>query len=580
MVVVLVCSSTALSVLALLMIAPSTSFAASSQDLASFAAGHARSFATFDPGGGAGAAEADAALRAAAATAGTIHIGPAASGEAVRILATAYSLDELTDTSTPRPIVVGPADLDVPWIVAKLEAAYEAGFAVAVTNADPFTIDRLHDLVLHEGRAHPGPAVGRVLLAAFRKVERPDGQLHYGSHLLLPRVGQETPRTIKPRPRLGATPRRLPRLFAGPQPGGDEADRSDLRGLERIFAETPELPGPPPPGQITQQNLLELAESYESHAIQTDTYGNSVQLTNTVWGARSFTDSVDLYYVLQEVDSHAVTPIISGPERADSLIQEWTNSVTSLPVLPNPTLIASSPQTTTGATQDTSSISYGIGGAVGWNEMQGLNASVSGNVTISNAKATSIPSTDIFNDTSLASGRTLWTYEVDALPQQSTTIDLPSQWIWSIPFTDYEPLQTEFQFTSTADFFAEYQAGISLSFTTDFEAQMIASVPIPFGTLFFLEHPRISNVNPSCVEPGQSFMIFGMGLYPSLVQAVLIGGMPVSQTDITTVSDQQIDVIAPDTTACSLDTGCPVAVQTAEGTSNTNVSVVIRSSCG
>ncbi|HEY8516092.1 MAG TPA: hypothetical protein VIS07_11310 [Candidatus Binatia bacterium] len=114
----------------------------------------------------------------------TIYTGPTASGEAVRVLARAYALRDLSEDSAPRPIVVGPADLDAPWIVAKLREAYEAGFAVAVTDAEVADIDRLHELMSHEGSAHPGAEVKQVALAAVRRAERPDGQLNYGSHLL------------------------------------------------------------------------------------------------------------------------------------------------------------------------------------------------------------------------------------------------------------------------------------------------------------------------------------------------------------------------------------------------------------
>jgi hypothetical protein len=232
------------------------------------------------------------------------------------------------------------------------------------------------------------------------------------------------------------------------------------------------------------------------------------------------------------------------------------------------------------ATEDISSTSYTIGGSAGWNQMQGLNASVSGSVTISNEKITIIPPIDIINDADLTTGQTLWHYQVNDIPQQPETIDLFSQWIWSIPFADYQASQTEFQFNSWADFNAQFRfLGLLQKITANFIAQVISSVPMPFGQTFALQLPVITSVSPSCVDSGQQFTIQGTGLYPSLVQAVLIGGTPVSQAAITTVSDTQIDVIAPDTAACH-GTGCAVAVQTAEGTSNTNFSIVISDFCG
>jgi hypothetical protein len=54
---------------------------------------------------------------------------------------------------------------------------------------------------------------------------------------------------------------------------------------------------------------------------------------------------------------------------------------------------------------------------------------------------------------------------------------------------------------------------------------------------------------------------------------VLIGGTPVNQANITTVSDTQINVVAPDFIACEF--GCTVVIQTTQGASNDNVTVSI-----
>lgn len=64
----------------------------------------------------------------------------------------------------------------------------------------------------------------------------------------------------------------------------------------------------------------------------------------------------------------------------------------------------------------------------------------------------------------------------------------------------------------------------------------------------------------------------------ALVQAVLINGNAVDSSAITTVSDTQLNVIAPDTIECHF--GCPVAVQTNEGTSNSNFNIEISALCG
>jgi len=100
-----------------------------------------------------------------------------------------------------------------------------------------------------------------------------------------------------------------------------------------------------------------------------------------------------------------------------------------------------------------------------------------------------------------------------------------------------------------------------------------SSVPIPFGTTFSLQQPSVTGLNPTSVDQGDTFTINGSGLYPSLVQAVLIGGTALNADNISTVSDTQINVVAPAFNNCAQ--GCSVVVQTAQGTSNDNVTISI-----
>jgi len=62
------------------------------------------------------------------------------------------------------------------------------------------------------------------------------------------------------------------------------------------------------------------------------------------------------------------------------------------------------------------------------------------------------------------------------------------------------------------------------------------------------------------------------------VQSVLIGGTQVEPANVTTTSDTQIAVIAPDTIECH-GSGCSVVVQTSEGTSNTDQTIAISALC-
>jgi len=89
-----------------------------------------------------------ASAAAVSAGRGIIYVGPSASGQAVRILSTGYTLKPLSRACLEcfGPRIVGPADLFTPWVVDHLKGAYERGFAIGLTNATTASIQRLHDL--------------------------------------------------------------------------------------------------------------------------------------------------------------------------------------------------------------------------------------------------------------------------------------------------------------------------------------------------------------------------------------------------------------------------------------------------
>lgn len=507
---------------------------------------------------------------------GTIYVGPSASGEAVRILSTGYTLIDCSPIDprcSDHAIIVGPADLDTPSIVEQLKAAYEAGHAVALTNATQASIQHLHDLLEHHGSAQPVPGGAMVDLVAFRKAPRPDGQFHFSHHLLFPRAASTTGvLTEKDRKRLKqvskSVRRKLRKKLVKRRQIQQQhaADTTDLQALNRVFSATPVVPETAPRvGDSPQQNLIDIAESYESHAIQTDSNDNQVQLVNTVWAARSFLNSSDFYYVLQEADF-----VVNAGK-----LESWQNSISTVTGgYANVTLLQPSPQTTREATQITSSVSKSIGTSVGFNESQGLDASVSETTTVSNSKTTTVPAISILNGADFGSGDTNWTYNVNDL-HTGGALDLFNQWIWQVPFSSYSPSDPAEFFFSGGAFLS---AKISRHDRINLEVQLSSSVPWPFGRTFAIQPPVVTGVSPSCVDSGNQFTIQGTGLYPSLVQSVLIGGTPVSPASITTVSDTQISVIAPDTFACH-GTGCPVAVQTTQGTSNTNFNIIISDFC-
>jgi hypothetical protein len=485
---------------------------------------------------------------------GIIQVGPSASGEAVRILSTKFTLRPLTARRCKSclGIVVGRADLFNPAVAVQLRAAYEAGHGVAVTNARPTTIDRLHDLLGHRGSAHPPENVATADLAGFRKAFRADGQKHSISQLLLPRSGSEKATMCLSRRE------RYKR--------GRIADTNDLKAMERIFSTTAIVPVAPLGAAAAPQNLVNLAESYETHGIQSDENGDQVQLINTIWSARSFQNASDFYYVNQEVDYNVNQGI--------GKITSWVNDAGGDAPYANVTLITPSPQTTLEATQITSGVSTSIGTSVGFNESQGFNASVTQTTTISKSNSITVPALDITNAADFTSGDTEWEFKVNDL-SAGGALDLYNNWIWQVPFASYTGTV---QGQLVMNFNAALNATVSNLGQLAVPLTMSSFVPWPFGETFQIQPPTVTAINPGCVDSGDSFTVQGNGLYPSLIQSVIINGTPVAPQTITPISDTQTNIIAPNTIQCHF--GCPVVVQTNEGTSNTNLNIEISAFCG
>lgn len=474
---------------------------------------------------------------------GTIRVGRSASGEAARILGKGYGLAPLAGSggSYTGPVVVGAADLDDGGVVAQLRASYAAGQTVAITNATPREAERLRVLVGQDAPVGWAADIPRADLVAFRKSAIDGSRSQSEATVVLPRV-DATPGTA-----LSAREARA---------GRNEADAGLLGRLTTVFAATPTVAAPP----SGVPNLLNLTSVYESKSIQTDTIGDQLQVVNQVYGARSFLNSSDFYYVLQEVDLHL------NATRPSVLSGQSTNTIVSPSTAP--TVIQSSPQSTQKSTSVTSGVSTTIGGSIGFNEAQGFNASISGSVTISNSVTTTYPPISLANATDLAAGVPRWDMSILAVPATpGETDDFYNQWIWQVPFTAYAAGQTSLAYNTQAALYTRNESPITPAVTINLDA----TVPVPFGDTFTLLGPTVTSVSKSVVDEGATFTIAGTGLYPSLVTGVLIGGTPLPAANYQVVSDKEITVIAP-ARAGLFD---PVVVQTTQGVSNDNVTISI-----
>ena len=197
-----------------------------------------------------------------------------------RILAQGYTLRSLGSGSRAPlgPMVVGAADLYNRAIVALLKRSYQAGNTVSITNATAAAAARLQSLVGDEAGASWAASIPEVSLFSL------PGDA----------VGRTTPVPDECRGRSKGGPR-----ADGPEGGGKAARR---RGHTRGFDTNLRDPADRAREPFSEHgaNLTTLAVAYESSSMQSDSLGDTVQLTNWVYGARSFQNQADLYYVLQE----------------------------------------------------------------------------------------------------------------------------------------------------------------------------------------------------------------------------------------------------------------------------------------
>jgi Ca2+-binding RTX toxin-like protein len=479
---------------------------------------------------------------------GELRIARSAGGEFLALIAHAYTLQPLLqnkaappgqNNSPPSPIILGPADVADAQVVPLLQETYAAGQAIVLLNATAADYAQLRALLGHPNTAEGLKDGETAALVFVRKASRPGTKTYDYSTGIFHHA-----------PSASA-------LVAS-----SHLDKRKLELLTRIFSATAIVPRAP--RSSPSNDLLKIADSYTSSSISENSSGSQVQVVNSVWDVRSFQNQADFYYVLQEVDYYW------GSRQSAPLGLFWVNAVNSDldPILVSPTLIQPSPASTNCGVSTTSGVSWDIGGGAGWNQAQGLNAAVSGGVSISNSKTITCPQIVIRNSSNPAAGQTEWTY-TRRTPNSQILNSFYNQWIWEVPFSAY----------STGQQKVDINSGASSTFCFPFPIQncnplvtvLDSGVPLPFGDTFALQKPVVLSVNPTCVNAGNTFTINGTAFYPSLVTSVLIDGTPLASGQLSTASDTAINVVAPEQSGEYL----PVVVQTTQGVSNSNVTIEI-----
>jgi hypothetical protein len=286
-----------------------------------------------------------------------ISVGASASGEAIRILSGTYTLRPLRAgaASPTHSVIVGPAELKNRHILRFLKRAYDAGATVGIARARPAAAMALRRAIgaPELGIPHSGPL--RAELVAFRQVQQ-GGRTTFSASVLMPR--DEIP----------ATPAAL-------KAGNQAADQFICNYLVGDFSAPPTIPTPPTSGETI--DLLKVADAYQTSIVRDDSKGHAIQVVNTMFSARSFTNRKDVYYVDQEI---AVQGSASEPSSSATSVNAMLE-----PIKP-PLTLQPSPQSTLEATTITSEVSTSFSGSIGFTQGQGFNATLGASVTITNSK--------------------------------------------------------------------------------------------------------------------------------------------------------------------------------------------------
>jgi hypothetical protein len=304
-------------------------------------------------------------------------------------------------------------------------------------------------------------------------------------------------------------------------------------------------------------DLLQQADAYQTSVVQHNNQGHAIQIVNTFYSARSFTNQKDVYYVEQEI---AVQGTTSAPT-----IQATSDNAMLDPV-GSPLTRAPSPQSSAQETTITSEVSQSIGGSIGFTQGEGFNATLEAGVTISNSKTVTVPPVSVTYKGNLVTGDTSWAYATTG-SQKIRTSTFYNQWLWEVPFSLYSTGATRVTIGTGAS--NAYEQGGQIR---RLSAYLDSIVPTPFGDVYQLGNPVITGVDAAVVSPGSTFVIEGQALYPGLVESVLIGGVAIDAQNYRPLSDTRIVVVAPDIRGNAL----PVVVRTSQGFSNANITIAIK----
>ena len=455
----------------------------------------------------------------------TIGASASAGGRVLDLLRKDYRVEPIEKTAAgvfPTHVVIGPADLDDPHVIALMKRSYRVGRTVAIVGATTDQAGRFHRLLRPGERANCRSGVGKALI---------------------PLYGLQSSRYRAPSENSSYCLVDL-----------DQRAAADRRWLRERFGPTPPQPAP---GKVTTTDdsttyLNTLAT--ETHCDYKLDQGDAgiVEVELYTYAMRDFTDTgcsscktigAD-YYLVQEGVTYS-----GGDSGMTYLIETGQvpvkEAASGLPLLSGLLdLEFADPQTTTTYESSyTNSTSVTASGSVGFNE-DGPNVTAGGSVTTGQSTTYNVPATKILNQSNLATGQPVWEFTPQSLPAD-TDFSVNPTWTWYVPQDAYPSGGTgtgEIAFSASA-FFVFNNSGSG-------EPGPACNVPFPFSA-WTVNPPQLSSLKPTSTQTGGGqFTITGQYLYPGSVVAVLIGGNPVSLTNnVDLVNDTTIKVTVPGTFA-------------------------------
>jgi hypothetical protein len=460
-------------------------------------------------------------------------------GGALNLLRQDYLVVPIEKTAAgvfPSHVVIGPADLADPHVIALLRRAYRVGKTVAIAGATQDEVRRFHRLLRPGQEPNCGPLKGQT------KIEL------YG----LQRSQYRTPPQNSSYCLVNLDKR---------------AEATDRRWLRERFGPTPPQPAA---GKVTTtddstQFLTGLATatlcSYKGGA---EAAGN-VESDLYVYGMRDFSDTgcstckdpgAD-YYLFQDnvtfsQSQSGLTYIVavggSPEEQNGGVIKPLIAGLLGLE-------FADPQTTTTYESSYTNSQSTTVSASVGVNA-DGPNVTYGYSVTSGQSQTYNVPPTTILNQSNLATALPFWQFTPESFPA-GADFSVNTTWTWHVPQDAY-PLggsgpsslgpygSGEIVLVPYTAYFCTDPLGGTDQCVVPPGADTRCWVPYPFSA-WTVNPPQLSSLEPASTEiNGGQFTITGQYLYPSSVTAVLIGGTAVPlSTNVDLVDENTITVTVP-----------------------------------